>query len=318
MARVANEIAVEANSCAQTQSRSVDRIVGDLAERQHGVVSRKQLLRLGLSPRTIGHRLKGGRLRAIHRGVYAVGHSLLSVDGRWMAAVLAGGEGAVLSHRDAGAAWGIRRSSRKLIEITVSRASRARPELQVHCARLPADEVTTLRGIPITTVPRTIFDLATFAPRREVEHAIHEAEVRRLHDPLSLHDLVARYPRHRGVAAVRAILADHHAGSTITKEELERLFIGFLERWDLPLPDTNRPLWLADRWIEPDCAWEPQRVIVELDGYAVHGARRNFESDRARDRGLQAAGWRVIRITWRQLVYEEEAVAADLRCLLGS
>jgi uncharacterized protein DUF559 len=246
-----------------------------------------------------------------------VGHSLLSVDARWMAAVLAGGEGAVLSHRDAAAAWEIRRSSGRAIEVTLDRALHRRPGIEFHRAHLAADEVTTLRGIPITTVPRTIFDLAAVAPRRDVEHSIHEAEVRRLHDPLSLHDLIARYPRARGARTLRVVAAEHDAGATITKEDLEELFLAFLEEWRLPLPKTNQPLWLVDRWIRPDCTWDGPRVIVELDGYAAHGTRRNFESDRARDRALQVAGWCVVRITWRQLVREQEAVAADLRALLG-
>ena len=233
-----------------------------------------------------------------------------------MAAVLAGGDGAVLSHCDAGAVWGILSSHRSRIEVTVGRKGRARPGIQFHCVRLPADEMTVVRGIPVTTVPRTVFDLAARQSRRRTERAIHEVEVRRLWDPLSLHDLIARHPGARGTVTLRATLADHAIGSTVTKEELEERVLAFLEQRGLPRPALNRPLWLVDRWITPDCTWEEQMVIVELDGYAVHATRRNYEGDRSRDRALQAARWDVVRITWRQLLHEGDAVAADLRALL--
>src|SRR5207248_11308923 len=139
--------------------------------------AREQLLRAGLGVGAIDLRVRRGRLHQVHRGVYAVGHSLLSVDARRMAAVLAGGEGAALSHRAAGTRWGIRRSSGGLIEVTVRNRTRSRAGLRFHRARLPADEVTVHNRISITTVPRTIFDLAAIDRRRQVERAIHEAQV---------------------------------------------------------------------------------------------------------------------------------------------
>ncbi len=235
-----------------------------------------------------------------------------------MAAVLAGGEGAVLSRRAAGAHWGIRQMSHGLIEVTVAARTRSRPSLRFHRARLPADEVTVHRGIPITTVPRTIFDLAAVDPRRQVERAIHEAEVLRLWDPLSLNDLIERHPHRRGAATLGAIQADAGRGSTVTKEEIEYLFIALLERAGLPLPRMNQIIRARGRTFEADCVWFDQQVIVELDGYAVHGTRRNYESDRERDRILAAHHWITVRVTWRQLQDDPEQVMTDLAVLLGS
>jgi hypothetical protein len=305
-------VALDRNSYGQLQPRSVDRLVADLAGRQHGVIARRQLLRIGLTRDEIDYRVRLGRLHVIHRGVYAVGHKRLTLDGRRMAAVLACGDGAALSHRDAAANHRMRQCNRGVFEVTVPRKQRARPGIQLHYARLPADEVTTVRGIPVTTVPRTLLDLAAVRPRREVEMAMKEAEVARLWDRLSLPQLVARHPGHRGTHTIRAILESLAAGTEITKEEIVALFLSLIDRGRLPRPELSR--YVEGR--ECDCVWWERQVVVELDGYAVHGTRRNFESDRERDRILQAAGWRVIRVTWRQLLDDPGGVARDLAALL--
>jgi very-short-patch-repair endonuclease/predicted transcriptional regulator of viral defense system len=305
------------DSRAQEHERWVDALIAALAGGQHGVVARFQLLARGLTPREIEYRLERGRLHGIHRGVYAVGHRALSVRGMRMAAVLAGGEDAVLSHRSAAALHGIRQWTMPLDDVTVPRALRKRPRLQWHRAKLPPDEVTIKYGIPVTTVPRTIFDLAADQTRREVERAIHEAEVRRLHDALSLHDLVARYPNRQGIGTIKAILADLDAAIPYTRNGFEELFHDFIHRFRLPAPRFNEWLQVKGLWIQPDAAWPAQRVIGELDGRAVHGTRRNLERDPARDRMLVVAGWRVVRITWHQLNHTAHEIAADLRTLLG-
>jgi len=171
-----------------------------------------------------------------------------------------------------------------------------------------------VEGIPVTTVPRTLFDLAAVIPLRQLNRAVNEAEIRRLWDPLSLDDLLERHPRRPGAAAIRAVLATPGAG--ITRNDLEDLFIDFVDRVGLPRPATNAPLQLPGFWIEPDCMWREQRLIVELDGRATHATRSAFENDRARDRALTAAGWRVIRITWRQLHDDAAALTRDLRASL--
>jgi very-short-patch-repair endonuclease/predicted transcriptional regulator of viral defense system len=301
---------------ANRRVRGVDRAIAELAERQHGVVSRTQLASLGLTRGAIGHRLRRRLLHPLYHGVYAVGHAALSREGRWMAAVLACGPDGVLSHRSAAALWGMLQSARGRVEVTVPKWRRPHSNIQIHQALIPSDEMTFVGGIPVTTVPRTLLDLAAIVDRRRVERAIEQAEVLRLTDRLSLGDLVARYPRRQGVATVRAVLAGGRVGATITRSELEERFLAFLEEAVLPRPELNARMELGGAWVEVDCLWRPEKLIVELDGYGSHGTRAAFERDRARDRLLQAAGWRVVRITWRQLHDEPATVAADLRALM--
>jgi very-short-patch-repair endonuclease len=291
-------------------SSADDRAIGALAERQHGVVGRAQLSELGVGDGAIEHRVRLGRLRPVHRGVYTIGHRLLTQDGRWMAAVLAYGPGTVLSHRAAAALWGMRGGT--WVEVTVASGRRARDGIQVHRAALPEDERTTHREIPTTTVPRTLLDLSAGVTKRHLRGALREAEHLRLSDPLSLHDIVARYPRRPGLKAIKALLAEASVGARIIRSELEERFQDFLVRAGLPLPQTN----VVIEGYEVDCVWPEQRLIVELDGHASHSPTHAFELDRARDRRLEAAGWRVIRITWRQLEQEPDLVEADLRRLL--
>ena len=223
----------------------------------------------------------------------------------------------MLSHRSAAALWGIRATARGRIEVTVSGRQHARPSIQVHDAQLAVDEVTTERGIPVTTPPRTLLDLAAVLDAGQVERAINEAEFHRLTDPTSLCVLLKRRPRRRGARAIRKILAAKSLGATITRSELERRFLRFLDEAVLPRPRVNASLQVADHAIEADCLWLDQHLIAELDGHASHATTAGFERDRARDRALQADGWRVIRITWRQLHEEPAAVARDLERLLA-
>jgi hypothetical protein len=296
----------------QWRNHPIDAAIAAIAARQHGVIARIQLLRLGLGRKAIDHRVKLGRLHVVHRGVYAVGHVRLTIHGRWMAAVLASGEGGRLSYRSGAMLWSIRRTERGLIEVTSPRG-RALPGIQRHRAELPSDEVTVHRGIPVTTVARTLLDLATVLTAQQLARAVNETEVQRLLDPLPLSALLQRYPRRAGVPALRELLGQR---VTVTRSELEKRFLEFLADAGLPLPDTNAHIQVNGIWHEVDCLWTAQRLIVELDGRNVHDTHQTFESDRARDRILQAAGFRVIRITWRQLHESPAAVAADLRALL--
>jgi len=257
-------------------------------------------------------RVSRGRLHRVHQGIYAVGHAIVTDNGRWMAAVLAGGPGAVLSHRAAAALWGIRRTAHSL-EITCARHLQ-RPGIRAYRADLPADEVTLHEAIPVTSPPRTLFDLAAVVSIEQLRRAVNEAEIRRLWDALSLADLLVRHPRRPGAAAVRTVIATPGGGGP--RNDLEELFLALLDRAGLARPLVNEPFWISGRFIEPDCLWREQRVIVELDGYETHCTRAAYESDRARDRMLTAAGWHVMRITWRQLRDEPEAVVRDLRTLL--
>jgi very-short-patch-repair endonuclease len=295
----------------EAQRRSADREIGRIAEGQHGVVTKAQLSELGLGDGAIKHRVKLGRLRPVYRGVYTIGHTLLTRNGRWMAAVLACGPRAVLSYRAAAALWGIRGGSP--IEITVPGAKRARPDMRLHRAELPADEITLRYGIPTTTVPRTLLDLSAVVQRDELRSAMRKAEQLRLTDALWLGDLIDRYRGKPGIPILRAVVEEARSGLSVVRSELEERFQAFLLNAGLPLPKTN----VLIEGVEVDCAWPAERLIVELDGRTIHDVTDAFESDRARDRRLEAQGWHVIRVTWRQLHGTPGDVEADLRRLLG-
>jgi predicted transcriptional regulator of viral defense system len=311
------ETAVDRHIDGRSRSQWLDAQLAALAARQHGVISLSQLVLLGFGRGAVELRLRSGRLHLVHRGVYAVGLRKLTREGTWMAAVLAAGGGAVLSHRDAAAAHALLRADYGPIHITSPRKLHSRPGLRLHHRCLTAEEIVALDGIPTTAVARTILDLAATEPRRAVERAIHEAEVHRVLDLREIAAAVNRSPHAKGVRAVRSVLAERDARAAHTREELEERFIAFLVDERLPLPKTNVRLRVGRGWIEADCAWFEQKVIAELDGWAVHGTRRRFESDRERDRALHVAGWRPIRVTWRQLHDGRPELAADLRELLA-
>jgi very-short-patch-repair endonuclease/predicted transcriptional regulator of viral defense system len=299
---------------AQREARRLDAAIAALAKPQHGVVARGQLVDLGLGRGAIEHRVRCGRLHPLHRGVFAVGHRAVSRDAAWLAAVLAAGDGAALSYRSAAALWGIRQSGRARVEVSVPRHRRSSARLELHWVPMQPDEITSERGIPVTTPARTLFDLAAVVSEEQLERAFDEAEVRRLTSPTSLDALLARYPGRKGAPAIRKVLAKHAAvGQTVTRSELERRFLSLVDASGLPRPRMNR----AGDQGELDATWHDERLVVELDGFAVHGTRRAFEDDRARDRALQVAGWRVVRITWRQLRDEPDTIAVQLSALLG-
>jgi very-short-patch-repair endonuclease len=305
-----DECHVDPHIGSQRDTGSIDELIAALAERQHGVVGRVQLVALGLSHRAIDGRVAAGRLHAVHRGGYAVGHRRLTREGRWMAAVLACGPGAALSHRDAGALWDLSATDRRGIEVSTPRHRRDRAGIEIHRARLEPDETTIHEGIPVTTVARTLLDLAAVLPRHRLKRVVEQAEILRLADRTSLDALLARYPRRQGTAALREM---RRAVPTLTRSELERRFVAFLDAHDLPRPRVNAVV----EGFEVDFHWPDQRLIAELDGRAAHDTVTAFERDRARDRALQAAGWRVVRITWHQLHDEPARIAADLARLLS-
>jgi hypothetical protein len=305
------EIDIHPDMDGKCRSRSPDAIIAALADAQHGRVARRQLLAAGLGRGAIEHRIEHGRLHRVAQGVYAVGHRVGTREARLMEALLASGPEAALSHRAAAALWGLRRS--ELREVTVPRDRRSAAGVVVHRCRLPPDEVTVRDGMAVTTVPRTVFDLAAVRRERDVRRALREAERQRLVDALSLADLVERHPGRRGVATIRSILADARLGLDVTRSELEERFLDFVAASGLPRPATN----IVVLGYECDVVWREHGVIVELDGHASHGTREGFEADRERDRILAVAGWHVIRVTWRQLATDAAAVRADLQRLLS-
>ena len=211
----------------------------------------------------------------------------------------------------------VRPNSRETIDVTDPIKSRTWDGILRHHKALPIDEVTGEEGIPVTTVPRTIFDLAATVPAEVVGSMIREMEFLELRDPVSLRDLVKRYPRRRGVARVRLALdrLDEEPEGR-KRSRLEERFAPFLRQRDLPLPRFNDPILVAGRRYVVDCHWPEFGEIVELDGWQGHKTRTAFREDRARDRRLRAAGYSVTHLTWNQLDDEPEAIAADLRTLL--
>lgn len=281
------------------------------------MVGRAQLLEVGWSEEEIEWRIQASRLHRIHAAAYAVGHRDVSRYGHWMAAVLASGPDAVLSHWSAAALWMIRPNSRSVIDVTDSVKSRSWDGIRRHHKALPPDEVTVKEGIPVTTVPRTIFDLAATEPLDVVKALLRETEFRELHDRLSLWDLVERYPGRRGIRKVKVALeALKDEPVDERKSRFEERFAPFLRRHNLPRSRFNQWLLVDGKRFQVDCLWPEERQIVELDGWEGHKTRTAFREDRARDRKLRVAGYGVTRLTWNQLEDEPETVASDLQVLL--
>lgn len=234
-----------------------------------------------------------------------------------MAATLPFGEGTVLSHRSAAELWGIARRSSGAIEVTRATHVRGRRHLVVHQSSVRDDEWTVFDGIPVTTVPRTVLDCAARATRRQVERMLNEVEVRRLTDSLSIPDMLERYPGRPGTGILRGLLGEGAEDAGVTRNDFEEIFASLIEAHGLPSARFNADVSVAGRFYSVDCLWRQPRLIVELDGRAAHGTRRAFESDRERDRLLMADGWRVMRVTWRQLLTQGDRVIADVRRALA-
>jgi predicted transcriptional regulator of viral defense system len=292
----------------------LDRRIAELAEAQHGVITVAQLDALGLGRRGVAHRARTGRLHRLHRGVYSVGTTLLSTEGRWMAAVLACGEGAALSHGSAAALWEIRGSTSGPVDVTVrSRAGRSRRKgLRIHRpVSLREREIVSRHRIPVTTPARTLLDLAGTLPRASLRRAIAQAEALRIFDLRALQRVLDRNGSCKGAGILAAMIKDW-ADVELTRSELEALFLELCASEGIPRPATNA---LVGKY-EVDFLWPSHRVIVEVDGHQHHGTRTAFERDRLRDARLTVAGYRVVRFTYRQVVRDPGHVAAVLRSLL--
>jgi very-short-patch-repair endonuclease len=292
----------------------LDRAVADLAERQHGVVARGQLLELGMSRDAITRWRAAGRLHRVHSGVYAVGHRRLTRHGRWMAAVLSGGGEAALSHRSAAAFWGILQNAGSRIDVSLpSRSGRTPSAIRLHRVRsLHPDDWVLRDGIPVTSVTRTLVDLAAVVDERRLRRAIEESERLRLFDLRAAEQGCDRARGRRGVAMLRSLLAERMEVPR-TRSDLEDLFMDFCREARLPRPAVNTLV----AGFEVDAAWPSAKLVVELDSYEYHGSRAAFERDRARDIELKLAGYEVMRLTWRRLETEPARVVAAIRRLLA-
>ncbi|MGN6557126.1 MAG: type IV toxin-antitoxin system AbiEi family antitoxin domain-containing protein [Solirubrobacterales bacterium] len=287
--------------------------LADLAERQHGVVSYRQLRKLGLSNSHIHRASKASRLRRVHRGVYAVGHQRLSDYGLCWAAVLACGDGAVLSHRSAAWLWGFVSSCSREPEVTAPGRGHRRHKLRVHRVAALADrDYGTLKGIPATAAPRTLVDLAEVATARELSRAIDRAKrINRL-DLDALDEVLGRRNRTIGAKRLRKALTLYRK-PVFDRARSELLFVEAIEKEGLRLPALNT--WV-EKW-EIDAYWEAERFAVEVDGWETHGSREAFENDRLRHEEMMLAGIECVRISARRIEKEPQKVAKRLRILLS-
>jgi very-short-patch-repair endonuclease len=284
----------------------LDAVVARLAARQHGVVTRAQLVGLGLGTSAIDERVQRGRLHRVHRGVYKVGYPGLTRNGRFMAAVLASGEGAALSHLSAAVLWGILQDRGGRVQVTAATRRRVKGVV-VHEGALEGERIRR-QGVVVTTVGRTLVDLADVVPRRTLERALDEAEYLRL-------DRTGLAPRHgrSGSGLLTSVLAVHTPGSTRTRSELEELFLALCDDQGLRRPEVN----VGIEGYECDFVWRHAGLVVETDGGAAHGTTRARERDPIRDAELQLAGWVVIRVTWVRLLNRPEEVADQVRRALA-
>jgi hypothetical protein len=283
------------------------------------VVTLQQLQSLGLGKGAVAKRAKDGRLHRIHRGVYAVGRPYLTQHGHWMAAVLACGPRAVLSHRSAAALHGIRPDNRPKTDVSVPAASaRSRPTIDVHASlTLEAKDITTVDAIVCTTVARTLVDLGDVVSRRAIECAVDQAEVLRVFDGRAVHEALARAGRRKGTGTLRAVLQGYEE-PTLTEKELEERFLALCRTAAFPSPAVNAWITLDDGVAyKIDFLWRAECLAVETDSRGFHTHRAAFEHDRLRDQRLTLAGFTVVRFTWRQIVDQPSRVARALKVLLA-
>jgi very-short-patch-repair endonuclease len=281
----------------------VDAAIAELARRQHGVVARRQLLALGLSASAIHARATRGLLHRIHRGVYAVGHSVLGPDGWRMAAVLAAGRGAVLSHRSALDLHGVRRSQRSRHEVLTTRSCTVKT-IEVHRTRsLPPADVTAIRRIPVTRLARALCDCTPLLTDQQLTRCIHEAEILRIFDGNAIRDPPPR---------LAALIAQYMPQPA--HEGLETAFAELMRGADLPPHEFNAHVGSY----EVDVLFPAQKLIVELDDIRTHRTTRAFQNDRERDATLMAQGYRTLRYTGQRMKRDPDGVIATLRATLGS
>jgi hypothetical protein len=275
----------------------LDRALAELAGRQWGVVSLAQLRALGIGARAVQLRASTGRLHRVHRGVYAVGHRALRVEGRRLAAVLACGPGAVLSHRSAASHWGLLATEQVGIDVTAPRGRQGAPGIRLHRSRsLDAQDTTNHEGIPITTVHRTLLDLAATVRPDQLERALAQAMYLQVYDQHAIDDVIARSNGHRGTSVLKQATKQE---PQITKSDWEIRMLRLVRAAHLPEPICNRPLHAPDHGeCKPDFYWPAHNLIVETDGWEAHRTLAAFRSDRAKDAALTAAGYKVLRFTW--------------------
>jgi very-short-patch-repair endonuclease len=299
------------------QKRPRDRVIAVLADRQQGVVARWQLLKLGYTRHEIQGRIEAGRLHVIHRSVYAVGRRKLTVKGRWMAAVLACGPSAVLSHRDAAALHDLRRArSRAAVHVTVpGRCRHSRPGITVHNVHhLHADDRAFVDGVPVTSVHRTLLDCAETERSRELRWAFEAYDRMDLLDMRKLDAVIARNPGRRGIRPLRALMAEYRGPAPDTRSRNERIFLALIREAGLPEPSVNVDV----AGIVVDFFWPKHGLVVEVDSYMFHHTPADRAEDRRKERVLKEAGLEVQRVRDTELDDAPQAVVCEAREALSA
>lgn len=300
-----------------------DRALATLASDQHGLIATSQLMAMGFSERTITNWLARGRLVLVHRGVYRLGHDRLSKKARWRAATLAIGGRAALSHQSAGAAWDIHESVTAVVHVLTPPKIKPRVGIRVHWSRwIEADHLTVLDGIPITSIERTLYDLADVTTERNLELAFNRAESIHGIDWNPVMEFAVRSIGRRGRRRFREVVSHFSDPSTVTRGKLEERLLGLCDRSGIPRPRCNVPIEVNDhegrpRWMTVDALWRDRALVVEMDSIRHHLGTLAFENDRRRDVALNVAGYRVLRFTWRQVTTDPAYVAASLQSTLA-
>jgi very-short-patch-repair endonuclease len=292
------------------QGRTVEQELARLAGAAHGVVTRTAMLRAGISVDEIRQRLESGALLPEHRGIYRVGHRAPSVEARYLAAVLACGDGALLSGTAAAHLLGLVKGVAPPAEVTARGERRVEGVRTKRSRGLDARDAITWRGVPVTSVARTLVDLAGELTLDELARACHEADVRHGTTPAQVEAVVERRPNAPGAGALRRVL---RGDVRVTLSTLERRFLALLRDAGLPLPETNRPT--GGRYV--DCRWPAHRLTVELDGYRYHRSRHAWEQDRRREREARARGDVFRRFTYGDVFEQPRLMVAELRSALS-
>jgi hypothetical protein len=288
----------------------VDWVIAGIASGSHGVVTRRELLEAGLTSRQIAGRLERGSLIRVHRGVYRVGHRAPNLEAHYLAAVRACGEGAVLSGTAAAHLWGLLKGRPPPPQVTAPSERRIDGITCRRCRDLGPRDTTTWRGVPLTTVPRTLVDLARLLDAGALARTCHEAGVLHRTTPAQVEAVLQRRPKSPGAAQIRRVLRGEER---VTLSRLEARFLSLLRANHLPLPETNK--LVAGRRL--DCRWPQRRLTVELDGYRYHSSRHAWEEDRRRERQVRARGDEFRRYTWGDVFEAPSLMLAELQDLLG-
>jgi very-short-patch-repair endonuclease len=296
------------NSSPQRHARP-ELALARLAAEQHGVVGMTQLRRLGLTKEDVAYRVRVGRVHPIFRGVYAVGHAALAQRGRFLAAVLAVGDGSALSRRAAAVLWQFWRWDGGAIDVRAPTQRRSRPGIRVHRGPIDPEDSTRRHGIPVTTPARTLLDLAPSLTQQALAHLVGLAEHARLVRVPSLKKDLDRWGPRPGTKHLRAVIAH---GPAPTRSIMEARFLPLLDQHHLPRPEVNAKVLTY----EVDGLYREQKLVIELDSHRWHDSPLAQAADRERTAALEAAGWRVIRFTSDELKHRPERALRRLRTAL--